>query len=102
MVIKETPMNEECAEILGILQEECAEAIVAVSKISRFGLGSKNPANGISNKVLLEREIADILAMIKILVDKNYVDLGVIDAGVRDKIHKLKTFSNINLGNIHI
>lgn len=100
-IIKENPMNDECAEILGILQEECAEVTVAVSKISRFGLDSKNPTGGPSNKVILERELGDILAMIKILVDKKYVDLVTIDAAIRVKISKLKIFSNIDLRDIH-
>ena len=33
-------MNNQTQEALGILQEECAEVIVEVSKIRRFGLDS--------------------------------------------------------------
>ena len=39
-------MNSKTEETLGILQEECAEVIVEVSKIRRFGLDTVHHKTG--------------------------------------------------------
>ena len=36
-------MDSQTKEVMDILQEECAEVIQAVSKISRFGLDNLKP-----------------------------------------------------------
>ena len=36
-------MNEQLKEVMDIAQEECAEVIQAISKISRFGIDNLKP-----------------------------------------------------------
>ncbi len=59
------------------LSEECAEVIQMVSKIKRFGIGGLHPKRKKegTNKVRLEREIGDVLAVIKMLQDENMIDI---------------------------
>jgi len=56
-------------ELLGVLQEECAEVIQIISKIRRFGINSYNPAipeEG-TNFELLNLEVADVLSLIEMV-----------------------------------
>ena len=53
-----------------ILQEECAEVVVAVSKIGRFGMDNFKPGKPKTNREHLEEELGDVLAMIDILIQK--------------------------------
>lgn len=89
-------MNEDTKEILTILQEECAEVIVEVSKCFRFGPDQMMEGVDVSNIQRLEKEIGDVLAMIELLVNK---DIGVTTDGLeiasKAKIEKLKQWSNI-------
>lgn len=52
-------MNSKQDEILTILAEECAEVIVAISKIKRFGLEQNTDA--------LKRELADVRCMLDLV-----------------------------------
>jgi NTP pyrophosphatase (non-canonical NTP hydrolase) len=56
-------------ELLGILQEECAEIIQIISKIRRFGINSFNPGDpdAGTNFELLNLETADALALVEML-----------------------------------
>lgn len=77
-------------EALGILQEECAEVIQAVSKIRRTGETFRPFGGEKSNLDLLAEEIEDVLILLEIC--------GVprLGAGYRDaKIAKLRKWSNI-------
>ena len=84
------------AEILGILQEECAEVIVAISKINRFGWNSCHPDTpNFTNREHLTEELGDLLAMVKILCDKEIIDQNLLISAAEYKITKLLKFSNI-------
>jgi NTP pyrophosphatase (non-canonical NTP hydrolase) len=89
-------MNEDTKEILTILQEECAEVIVEVSKCFRFGPDQMMQGADVSNIQRLEKELGDLLAMVELLVDK---DIGVSTDGLelasKAKFVKLKQWSNI-------
>lgn len=52
-------MNSKQDEILTILAEECAEVIVAVSKVRRFGLEQ--------NVQALKQELADVRCMLDLV-----------------------------------
>ena len=54
-------MNEKTKEVMDILQEECAEVIQAVSKISRFGIDNMKPGKPLTNREHLEEELGDML-----------------------------------------
>ena len=88
-------MNKQVEEALGILQEECAEVIVEVSKIRRFGLDTKHYKTGQLHKEMLELEIGDMLALVDILVEKGILDLDNLNKAKYNKIEKLKVWSNL-------
>ena len=91
-------MNEDTREILIILQEECAEAIVEISKCFRFGPDQMMEGVDVTNIQRLEKELGDLLAMVELLTDK---DIGVTTAGLelakKAKFEKLKKWSNITI-----
>lgn len=82
-------------EALGILQEECAEAIVEVSKIRRFGLASIHHKTGIKHQTMLEMELGDVLAMIDILVEQGIIDRNALEFATEEKKQKLQKWSSI-------
>lgn len=88
-------MNNQTKEAMDILQEECAEVIQAVSKISRFGIDNFKPGKPKTNREHLEEELGDMLAMIDILVEKGIVSEGHLESAKTAKIEKLKQWSNI-------
>jgi len=51
-------MNSKIKETLGILQEECAEVIVEVSKCDRFGMDSVHYKTGLLHSKMLEMEVS--------------------------------------------
>lgn len=86
-------LNGRELELLGILQEECAEVIQIISKIRRFGIDSTYH-EGTSNHYLLNLEIADVLAVIKMLSDTTdtVIDREAIDERIPTKIDKVNHF----------
>jgi NTP pyrophosphatase (non-canonical NTP hydrolase) len=88
-------MNSKEKEILDITQEECAEVIVAVSKISRFGLDNFKPGKPLTNRQHLAEELGDLQAMIDLCIDHNLVDRDEVLTASSNKIAKLKQWSNI-------
>jgi len=88
-------MNERVQEILDILQEECGEVIVEVSKCRRFGIDSQHYKTNVLHKEMLEQELGDVLAMIKLLVDEDVISAAGIESAAERKIQKLHQWSNI-------
>jgi NTP pyrophosphatase (non-canonical NTP hydrolase) len=82
-------------EVMDILQEECAEVIQAVSKISRFGINNFKPGKPKTNREHLEEELGDMLAMIDILKEMGVVSGACLEEAKYAKIEKLKKWSNI-------
>ena len=87
-------MNSKTEEALGILQEECAEVVVEVSKCFRFGINSTHKS-GIPHRDMLEQEIGDVVAMIELLKQQQVITDEGLAAAVQRKMDKLKVFSNI-------
>ncbi len=88
-------MDKVTEEVMDILQEEAAEVIQAVSKISRFGIDNLKPGKPKTNREHLEEELGDMLAMIDILLEKNVVSMNNLEIAKQAKIQKLKQWSNI-------
>jgi len=88
-------MNSQTKEAMDILQEECAEVIQAVSKISRFGLDNLKPGKPKTNREHLEEELGDLYAMIEILQELDVVSWTNIELAAGAKREKLKIWSNI-------
>lgn len=61
-------LNQEQAEIVGLLEEECAEVIQAISKVRRFGLESEY--HGITNQAALQQEIGDVIAIVYVITQR--------------------------------
>ena len=94
-------MNEQLKEVMDIAQEECAEVIQAISKISRFGIDNLKPGKPKTNRQHLEEELGDLLAMVDILENMEAINMDSVNLARRAKIEKLKIWSNIqNLENI--
>jgi len=88
-------MNEKIKEALGILQEECAEVIVEVSKCDRFGMDSVHYKTGLLHSRMLEMEVGDVLAMVDILIEQGVLDVNELDIAKANKKEKLKVWSKI-------
>ena len=91
-------MNEQTREILIILQEECAEVIVEISKCFRFGPDQMMEGLDVTNIQRLEKELGDLQAMIQLLVrEKVGVSQEGINVAKKSKFEKLKVYSNIKI-----
>lgn len=91
-------MNDQTKEVLTILQEECAEVIVEVSKCFRFGPDQMLDGTSVTNIQRLEKEIGDLQAMIQLLVkEKVGISTDGINQAKQKKFEKLKVYSNIKL-----
>ena len=79
-------------QVMGVLTEECAEVIQAISKINRFGLDSS--WEGVTNKEALVTEIGDVLALIKVLIEDTDINITMddINIAIEKKLEKLKVF----------
>jgi hypothetical protein len=88
-------MNNKIKEALGILQEECAEVIVEVSKCNRFGIDSLHYKTGLTHNTMLEMEVGDVLALIDVLIEQGVLDQHKLEIAKQNKIEKLKVWSNI-------
>jgi NTP pyrophosphatase (non-canonical NTP hydrolase) len=88
-------MKPQVQETLDILQEECAEVIVEVSKCRRFGVDSLHYKTNLPHSTMLENEIGDVLAMIDILIDQGIVDTNNLEIAKQRKKEKLTQWSGI-------
>ena len=88
-------MDPKTKEILDITQEECAEVVVAVSKISRFGIDNFKPGKPKTNREHLEEEVGDLLAMVDLMIEHKIIDINSVDVARAAKKDKLKQWSNI-------
>jgi NTP pyrophosphatase (non-canonical NTP hydrolase) len=88
-------MNDKIKEALGILQEECAEVIVEVSKCNRFGIDSLHYKTGLTHNKMLEAEIGDVLTMVDILIEQGVLDIQALEQAKVAKKEKLKVWSTI-------
>jgi NTP pyrophosphatase (non-canonical NTP hydrolase) len=79
-------------QVMGVLTEECAEVIQAVSKINRFGMHGE--WQGVTNKQSLVTEIGDVLAIIKVLMHETDINITEddIEKAVEAKLKKLEIF----------
>ena len=88
-------MDAKTKEILDIAQEECAEVVVAVSKISRFGIDNFKPGKPLTNREHLEEEVGDLLAMVDLMVEHKIINPASVEIARIAKKEKLKQWSNI-------
>lgn len=82
-------MNSKQDEILTILAEECAEVIVAISKVKRFGLEQ--------NMEALKHELADVRCMLDLVESFGIARYHPQELGsmILAKQKKLESYSGI-------
>lgn len=78
-------------EILSILQEECAEVVQSVSKIFRFG--DNETWKGQTNREHLVTEIGDVVCIISLLVENQYITEKEIVEAAESKLERLKKWA---------
>lgn len=88
-------MDPKTEEILDITQEECAEVVVAISKISRFGIDNFKPGKPKTNREHLEEELGDLLCMVDLLLENKVVNQENIEMARKAKREKLTQWSSI-------
>ncbi len=88
-------MKRQIQEALDILQEECGEVIVEISKCRRFGMDSLHYKTGIKHSTMLETEVADVLALVDVLIEQGVLDTTTLDIAKDAKKEKLKQWSGI-------
>ena len=81
-------------EILDILQEECGELIVSISKTRRFGLDNRYKDSE-TQREHLTQEAGDVMLMISLLVENGVFTIEELEQAKRRKADKLKIWSKI-------
>jgi NTP pyrophosphatase (non-canonical NTP hydrolase) len=74
------------AERLAILAEECGEVVQVIGKILRHGWGDDHP--DYHNRLDLERELGDVLAIVKRMAAEHDVDDASLIANADVKYQK--------------
>lgn len=88
-------MQKKTNEILDILQEECAELIQIISKCKRFGIDTIHLKANIPNRQRLVEEIGDVICMLELLEEHNFIDPEQVKEAKLAKREKLKVWSSI-------
>lgn len=81
-----TPAEDER---LTLIAEEAAEVIQAVAKIQRHGYESCHPSGGPTNRHMLEIELGDLHAVVRMAVDAEDLDALEIDMAAKRKAAKI-------------
>lgn len=81
-------------EILDILQEECGEVIVAISKIRRFGMDNSYKDGGTQREHLVQ-ELGDVTLLIDLLQAHGVFTEEELHKAQIAKSKKLTKWSNI-------
>ena len=86
--------SKKINEILDILQEECAEVIVAISKIRRFGIDNSYKEVGTQRDHLIQ-ELGDVSLLIELLEANHVFNVRQLKEAQDRKAQKLNIWSNI-------
>jgi NTP pyrophosphatase (non-canonical NTP hydrolase) len=87
-------VSNKVNEILDILQEECGEVIVAISKVRRFGIDNSYKDGGTQREHLIQ-ELGDVTLLVELLKAHNvFTEQELINAQRRKAI-KLTKWSTI-------
>ena len=85
---------DKVTEILDILQEECGEVIVAISKIRRFGIDNSYKDGGTQREHLVQ-ELGDVTLLIELLKAHNVFTEHELQEAQLRKSQKLVKWSKI-------
>lgn len=80
------------AERLALLLEECGEAIQAIGKVLRHGYESHHPSGGPTNRELLQAELGDITAAIRLMTRADDVASTEIEGWAEAKRERVREY----------
>lgn len=89
-----TKISSKVNEILDILQEECGEVVVAISKVRRFGIDNSYKDGGTQREHLVQ-ELGDVTLLIELLKAHNVFTEDELHAAQLRKSQKLVKWSKI-------
>lgn len=83
---------------LTMLEQECAEVILAATKIRKFGPYNYNPndPNKTTNDDLLLRELGDLSCVLSMAADALQLDLTELPKYINEKRERLKKYPEVN------
>jgi len=79
-------------ERLALLSEECGEVVQAIGKILRHGYESCHPDGGLSNRLLLEKEVGDVFYAIQAMTKDGDLCAENIDIERQKKVLTVKKY----------
>ena len=85
-------MNDHINNLLVVLAEECAEVVQAICKIQAFGMDSRHPETGVRNVASLQQEIADVLTVVDMLHDADFLSWSKIEERKELKLERMKRY----------
>lgn len=75
-------------ELLVITMEECSEVAIECSKLLRFGGTAMNTE-------MLEKEIGDLICMLDLMSERDWINWKNVHDQAEKKSEKLKVWSNL-------
>lgn len=93
-LIQYNELTSDEAERLYLLSEECGEVIQAIGKILRHGYEAYSPFDETqtTNRESLERELGDISAALKLLIDAEDLNEKSIQDSYSNKLNNVKQY----------
>ena len=85
-------MSDHINNLLVVLAEECAEVVQAICKIQAFGMDSRHPETGVPNDASLQQEIADVLTVVDMLHDADFLSWSKIEERKELKLERMKRY----------
>jgi NTP pyrophosphatase (non-canonical NTP hydrolase) len=82
-------LSLEEVERLTLLIEECSEVAQAVTKIIRYGYQVSHPSGEYNNRDQLERELGDVMGIIRLLTENGDVDYTRVAKYSVEKMRRL-------------
>jgi|ERR1044072_2799174 NTP pyrophosphatase (non-canonical NTP hydrolase) len=89
-----TELTPAQIERLAVLMEECAEVQQVIGKILRHGLFSRHPMGGPPNVDLLETELGDVVAAMRLLHAGDDIDIDMVNDHAPLKLFKLRKYTH--------
>ena len=85
-------LTESQMERLALLLEELGEAQHAIGKIIRHGYESSHPQTCITNTVMLESELGDVIYSIKLMIENGDINKDRVEEAIKSKQNRVKKY----------
>lgn len=80
------------------LMEECSEIQHACAKALRFGLADGYPGTDRTNKLDIERELADLVGTLQALDKEGVIKIDVPEGEITAKVARIRKYAQISKG----